>query len=69
MYSARVRWVTVDASRLPIGPPSAERADAARNREHLLKVAREMISESGVRRVTMDALAERAKLGKGTVFR
>jgi AcrR family transcriptional regulator len=61
--------VTVNDFRLPIGPPGAERADAARNREHLLKVAREMISESGVRRLTMDALAERAELGKGTVFR
>ena len=62
--------MTVDTPLLPIGPPPpTERADAARNREHLLNVAREMISELGVRRVTMDALAERAQLGKGTVFR
>ncbi|MGH3417889.1 MAG: TetR/AcrR family transcriptional regulator [Actinocrinis sp.] len=59
----------MDNSPLPIGPPRTERADAARNREHLLNVAREMICENGVRRVTMDALAERAQLGKGTVFR
>lgn len=59
----------MDPSPLPIGPPRTERADAARNREHLLGVAREMISEYGANRVTMDALAERARLGKGTVFR
>jgi AcrR family transcriptional regulator len=61
--------MTVDTPLLPIGAPPAERADAARNREHLLNVARELISEIGARRVTMDALAERAQLGKGTVFR
>lgn len=54
---------------MPFGTDRVERADAARNREHLLTVAREMVAELGVRRVTMDALAERAGLGKGTVFR
>jgi AcrR family transcriptional regulator len=46
-----------------------ERADAVRNRELLLRTAREMLAEVGVNRVTMDGLAERAGLGKGTVFR
>lgn len=59
----------MDTPLLPLGPPPSERADAARNRERLLNAAREMISEGGVRQVTMDALAERARLGKGTVFR
>lgn len=54
---------------VPLGQPHAERADAARNREHLLKVAREMVAEAGAENVTMDCLAERACLGKGTVFR
>lgn len=54
---------------MPFGRPRAERADAARNREHLLRVAREMIADDGVEKLTMDALAERAGLGKGTVFR
>jgi AcrR family transcriptional regulator len=54
---------------VPLGRPHGERADAARNREHLLQVAREMIAEHGVEKVTMDRLAERACLGKGTVFR
>ena len=51
------------------GPPPAERADAARNRLHLLTTAREMIAEQGSDKLTMDGLAQRAGLGKGTVFR
>jgi AcrR family transcriptional regulator len=51
------------------GPPRGERADAARNRRHLLVTAREMLAEQGPDALTMDALAERAGLGKGTVFR
>ncbi len=51
------------------GPLHPERADAARNRRHLLATAREMLAEQGADRLTMDALAERAGLGKGTVFR
>ena len=51
------------------GSPPAERADAATNRRLLLTAARELIAEAGVERLTMDALAARAGLGKGTVFR
>jgi polyketide synthase 12 len=51
------------------GPPHAERADAARNRRLLLATAREMLAEQGADKLTMDGLAERAGLGKGTVFR
>jgi AcrR family transcriptional regulator len=51
------------------GVPHAERADAARNRLHLLTTARQMLAEQGAARLTMDGLAERAGLGKGTVFR
>src|SRR5215469_579598 len=47
----------------------AERADAARNRRLLLAAAREMLAEDGADKLTMDGLAERAGLGKGTVFR
>ncbi|KAB8169950.1 TetR family transcriptional regulator [Streptomyces sp. 3MP-14] len=57
------------SSVVPFGKPRGERADAARNREHLLRTAREMLAEHGAERVTMDGLAERAGLGKGTVFR
>jgi polyketide synthase 12 len=51
------------------GSPRAERADAARNRQLLLATAREIIAGQGVGKLTMDGLAERAGLGKGTVFR
>ena len=51
------------------GPPHAERADAARNRQLLLATAREMVATQGAAKLTMDGLAERAGLGKGTVFR
>jgi AcrR family transcriptional regulator len=59
----------VDQPELPCGPPHAERADAARNRAHLLATARQMLAEQGPDTLTMDGLAERACLGKGTVFR
>jgi len=51
------------------GRPPAERADAARNRRRLLATAREILAEQGSGQLTMDGLAERAGLGKGTVFR
>jgi AcrR family transcriptional regulator len=59
----------VDEPVLSWGAPPAERADAARNRRHLLATAREMLAEQGPDTLTMDGLAERAGLGKGTVFR
>lgn len=49
--------------------PPAERADAARNRELLLDAAAGLVEELGVEGVTMDAVAARAGVGKGTVFR
>lgn len=48
---------------------TTERADAARNRAALIVTAREMLTEVGIDKITMDALAERSGLGKGTVFR
>jgi polyketide synthase 12 len=55
---------------LPLEAPRAERADAVRNRRHLLATARMTLAESGsTENLTMDALAERACHGKGTVFR
>jgi len=52
-----------------LGKPPTERADAARNRQHLIATARAMLAELGPEQLTMDALAERSGLGKGTVFR
>ncbi len=46
-----------------------ERRDAARNRDALLAAADALIDECGVDAVTMDAVASRAGVGKGTVFR
>jgi polyketide synthase 12 len=60
----------MEGSLLPLEPPRVERADAIRNRTHLLATARLMLAEyGGTEKLTMDALAERAGLGKGTVFR
>ena len=49
--------------------PAPERADAARNREALLAAAQRLVDDHGVERVTMDAVAAEAGVGKGTVFR
>ena len=51
------------------GLQRTERADAAHNRRLLLATAREMLAEQGAGKLTMDGLADRAGLGKGTVFR
>ncbi|NEB36508.1 TetR/AcrR family transcriptional regulator [Streptomyces sp. SID14515] len=59
----------MDGLQVGWGAPRPERADAARNRVHLLATARQMLAESGPDQLTMDALAERSGLGKGTVFR
>jgi AcrR family transcriptional regulator len=56
-------------SDLTLGLPHAERADAARNRRVLLATVRDMLADQGADKITMDGLAERAGLGKGTVFR
>ena len=53
----------------PANPSACERADAARNREHLLVTARAIVDEVGVDGLTMDGLARAAGLGKGTIFR
>src|SRR3954469_3386880 len=52
-----------------LGDITPERRDAARNREALLVAAQALIEHCGIDGVTMDALAARAGVGKGTVFR
>ncbi len=55
---------------LPIlGQPAPERSDAARNRDALMCAAQRLVDRCGVEAVTMDAVAEAAGVGKGTVFR
>ncbi|HEX5091023.1 MAG TPA: helix-turn-helix domain-containing protein [Nocardioides sp.] len=46
-----------------------ERRDAARNREALLVAAQALIDSCGIDGLTMDAVAAKAGVGKGTVFR
>ncbi|WP_045742708.1 TetR/AcrR family transcriptional regulator [Actinoplanes rectilineatus] len=50
------------------GPPRPLRADAARNRELLLRAAREMFAQRGLD-VTLDEIARHAGVGVGTVYR
>jgi AcrR family transcriptional regulator len=52
-----------------LSSPPPERRDAARNREALMDAAVCLVELHGVKGVTMDALAARAGVGKGTVFR
>lgn len=56
-----------DLHLLDQSPP--ERRDAARNRGALLEAAQELLDDSGVESLTMDAVAQRAGVGKGTLFR
>jgi AcrR family transcriptional regulator len=53
---------------LPSPGPPAERADARRNRMRILDAAAGLIGERGFDRVTIDDIAERAGVAKGTVF-
>lgn len=46
-----------------------ERSDAARNRGRILDAAGRLFAERGVAAVSMDAVAEAAGVGKGTLFR
>ena len=73
-YSGNSRTTWLYAAGVPIPLPLVddeppERRDAARNREALLAAADALIAECGVEAVTMDAVASRAGVGKGTLFR
>ena len=53
---------------VPHDQPVAERADARRNRERLVRAARDAIAEKGLE-VSALEIAERAGLGVGTLYR
>ena len=59
-----------EAGQLPVldGTPY-ERADAARNRRKILAAAERLFRERGAEHVSMDAVAEAAGVGKGTLYR
>ncbi|HWC21564.1 MAG TPA: helix-turn-helix domain-containing protein [Flexivirga sp.] len=50
-------------------PPPRVRRDAAANSDRILAAARDVIRCEGVESLTMDLLAARAGVGKGTIFR
>lgn len=50
-------------------PVVRERADAVRNRERVLTAAARLYADCGVEQVSMDAIAEAAGVGKGTLYR
>jgi AcrR family transcriptional regulator len=60
----------MDSNSLPvIDSQPSERADAARNRQKILETARALIDKHGIENVSMDLLAQKACVGKGTIFR
>lgn len=60
----------MDSQALPvIDAQVSERADAARNRQKILETARRLADEHGIENMSMDLLAEKACVGKGTIFR
>jgi AcrR family transcriptional regulator len=55
---------------LPVlGGDPCERADAARNRAKILAAAEQLFADRGAEAVSMDAVAEAAGVGKGTLYR
>lgn len=55
--------------RLPLFDRPRERADAIRNREKILNAARRLIKKRSIEDICMDAVADLAGVGKGTLYR
>ncbi len=63
-------YARAESELLPLlSAPPKERADAARNRTAVLEAAAELFEQYGVENVSMDAVAAKAGVGKGTLFR
>ena len=58
----------MQARELPTPGPPPERADARRNRLRILEAAAQLIAEQGLAEITVDDIAKRAGVAKGTVF-
>jgi AcrR family transcriptional regulator len=67
MNLTTVKLIPWAAMELPIAG-RRERADAARNRARVLDAARELFAERGAANVTMEDVAKRAGVAKGTLF-
>ena len=52
-----------------IDQAAIERADAARNRERILKVASDLVACRGIDHISMQEIAREAQVGTGTVYR
>jgi AcrR family transcriptional regulator len=52
----------------PAPPPRKPRADAQRNRERILEVAKKAFTQSGAN-VSLDDVARQAGIGPGTLYR
>lgn len=59
----------IDGGLLPVIGAPVERADARRNRLKILAAAEALFEEHGAEAVSMDAVAEAACVGKGTLYR
>lgn len=66
--SERANTLVPVARELPIAGAPAERADARRNRQRILRAAAELVAERGLGEVRMEEVAARAGVAKGTVF-
>ena len=56
------------SAKIPKPPPRKPRADAQRNRAHILEIAKEAFTKSGAN-TSLDEIAKHAGVGPGTLYR